>query len=327
MNEPLVSILSPCYNVEQYLPQCIESIINQTYNNLQIVMIDDGSSDGTWNVLLNYAGKDSRIEVCRQENQGVASTRNNLLDKVKGEYVLFVDSDDWIEPDMVEFLVGKSLTHRADIVVCGMVKNNAIPCGEYTEELMDQETTIKKFLFHKELSGSLCNKLVKTSLLQGIRFDARISYGEDALFCWHVLQRVKTVVQTDRQLYHYRMNANSLSHLNWTPEKKGSGHLVWEAITNETQTLWPQYLNIAKARFAMEDFWGLYYAAICDYPYDDEIAKRQKHVRNSLSLIKHSGLMSRNKLFFALIICRRYGFGSFLKMIRKIKGQDTNIQY
>ena len=61
MNEPLVSILSPCYNVEQYLPQCIESIINQTYNNLQIVMIDDGSSDGTWNVLLNYAGKDSRI--------------------------------------------------------------------------------------------------------------------------------------------------------------------------------------------------------------------------------------------------------------------------
>ena len=311
-DKPLISLLIPCYNVEQYLPQCIESIINQTYNNLQIVMIDDGSSDGTWNVLLNYAGKDSRIEVYRQENQGVASTRNNLLDEVKGEYVLFVDSDDWIEPDMVEFLVEKSLTHRADIVVCGMVKNNAIPCGEYTEELMDQETTIKKFLFHKELSGSLCNKLVKTSLLQGIRFDARISYGEDALFCWHVLQRVKTVVQTDRQLYHYRMNANSLSHLNWTPEKKGSGHLVWERIADDTKQFWPQYFDISETNFAISDMWQLYYAIISQYPFDKHIAELQKHVRENILLILRSNLINFKKKVFVIVVSFNYKLCRFL---------------
>lgn len=314
----LVSILIPVFNVEKYLPWCLDSLVQQTYRSLQIVCLDDGSSDGSWNVLQNYAGKDSRIEVYRQENQGVASTRNNLLDKVKGEYVLFVDSDDWVELDMVEFLVGKSLTHRADIVVCGMVKNNATPDGEYTEELMDQETTIKKFLFHKELSGSLWNKLVKTSLLQGIRFDTRISYGEDALFCWHVLQRVKTVVQTDRQLYHYRMNANSLSHLNWTPEKKGSGHLVWEAITNETQTLWPQYHNIAKARFAMEDFWGLYFAALCNYPKDREIKRRQDNVKKNLPLIIQYRLDSIFKILAAFVLCRSYDAGSIIRLIKQI---------
>lgn len=305
--KPLISLLIPCYNVEQYLPQCIESIINQTYNNLQIVMIDDGSSDGTWNVIQNYAGKDSRIEVYRQENQGVASTRNNLLDKVKGEYVLFVDSDDWIEPDMVEFLVGKSLTHQADIVVCGMVKNNAIPDGEYTEELLDQETTIKKFLLHKELSGSLCNKLVKTGLLQGIRFDARISYGEDALFCWHVLQRVKTVVQTDRQLYHYRMNANSLSHLNWTPEKKGSGHLVWERIADDSKQFWPQYWDISLTRAALEDMWALYYASISGYPKDYHICFRQRNVRNNLRRILRSDMATRNMKLYAFASSISYG--------------------
>lgn len=317
LDKPIISILSPCYNVEQYLPQCIESIINQTYKNLQIVMIDDGSSDGTWNVLQKYADKYSRIEVYHQENQGVASTRNNLLDKVKGDYVLFVDSDDWIEPDMVEFLVEKSLTHQADIVICGMVKNDAIPNKEYTEELLDQETTIKKFLFHKDLSGSLWNKLVKTSLLQEIRFDARISYGEDALFCWDALQRTRIVVQTDRQLYHYRMNENSLSHLNWTPEKKGSGHLAWQRIVENTEVLWPQYVNIAKARYAIEDMWGLFYASLADYPYDDHIKDRQKNVRNNLGLIRKSGMVTLRMIVTAYALAYWYALGKLLKYMMK----------
>lgn len=315
-SNPLVSILIPIYNAENYLECCLNAIINQTHKNLQIVMIDDGSSDGTWNVLQKYADKDSRIEVYHQENQGVASTRNNLLDKVKGDYVLFVDSDDWIEPDMVEFLVEKSLTYQADIVICGMVKNDAIPNKEYTEELLDQETTIKKFLFHKDLSGSLWNKLVKTSLLQGIRFDARISYGEDALFCWDVLQRTRIVVQTDRQLYHYRMNENSLSHLNWTPEKKGSGHLVWEKIVSDTSVLWPEYVEIAKARFAMEDFWGIYFAALCNYQEDKEIKLRQYNVKKNLPLIFKYKLDSKIKMLVAFVLCRYYGAGSIIRLIK-----------
>ena len=121
MKEPLVTILSPCYNVEVYLPECLDSILNQTYKNLQIVLIDDGSTDHTWSILKDYSSKDSRIEIYHQENQGVSITRNNLLDKVKGDYVLFVDSDDWIELNMVEFLVNNAQSNRADIVSCACV--------------------------------------------------------------------------------------------------------------------------------------------------------------------------------------------------------------
>lgn len=311
----LVSILLPVYNVEQYLPLCLDSVINQTYKNLQIVLIDDGSKDGSWAIMQEYAKRDNRIEIYHQENQGVAATRNHLLEKVKGDYVLFVDSDDWIELNMVEFLVEKSRTKDADIVVCGMVKNDEACGEEYREEVMDQETTVKKFLFHKELSGSLWNKLVKTSLLQDIRFDNRISYGEDALFCWYVLQRVHTVVQTDKQLYHYRMNDTSISHQNWTPEKKGSGHLVWTKIVEETSELWPQYLSIATARCAMEDFWAIYFAAINNYPFDKEIVIRQQNVRKGLAYIISHKIDSWTKILSAFVLCRWYGFGAVLKIL------------
>lgn len=314
-NKPLVSILSPCYNVELFLPQCIDSIVNQTYKKLQIVLIDDGSKDGTWRIMQENAARDSRIEVYHQENQGVASTRNHLLEKVNGEYFLFVDSDDWCEQSMVEFLVGKALTNEADIVVCGMVKNDDVCSEEYFEVKMDREDTVRKFLFHKELSGSLCNKLVKTSLLHGIRFDNRISYGEDALFCWNILQRVNSVVQTSKQLYHYRMNDSSLSHLNWTPEKKGSGHLAWSKIVSDTLIMWPNYLHIAKARFAMEDFWGIYFAAMCKYPFDDEIEIRQKNIRKNLKHIISVKIDSWTKIMSATILCRWYGFGALLKIV------------
>lgn len=300
-HRPLISILSPCYNVEAFLPQCIDSIIKQTYTNLQIVLIDDGSNDDTWSVMQHYADNDTRIEIYHQHNQGVSSTRNHLLEKVKGDYVLFVDSDDWIEPDMVSFLVGKAMAGEADIVVCGMVKNDDTPKADYTEEVLDQDTTVKKFLFHKEMSGSLWNKLIKTSLLHGLRFDRRISYGEDALFCWHVLQRAHVIVFTDRQLYHYRMNENSLSHLNWTPEKKGSGHLVWQAITDDTRTLWPQYQHIAKTNYAISDMWQLYYARGSNYPIDDNIRMLQKNVRKHLLMIFLSDIVNLKKKIFALV--------------------------
>lgn len=301
----LVSILLPVYNVEQYLPQCLDSVINQTYKNLQIVLIDDGSKDGSWAIIQEYAKRDNRIEIYHQENQGVAATRNHLLEKVKGDYVLFVDSDDWIELDMVEFLVEKSRTKDADIVVCGMVKNDEACSEEYREEVMDQETTVKKFLFHKELSGSLWNKLVKTSLLQDIRFDNRISYGEDALFVWRILQKVNKVLLTDKTFYHYRINDSSISHASYD-ERKMSGHFVWEMLAREAKELWPQYADIAEANYAISDMWQLYFAKQCNYIKDDNIRLFQRNVRTHLPMIYRSGLINMKKMIFATIASFSY---------------------
>lgn len=328
-NNPLVSILLPVYNTSAYLNQCLDSVLAQTYTNLQVVLVDDGSKDNSLEICQRYAAKDSRIEVYHQENQGVATARNVLLSKIKGDYFLFVDSDDWIELDMVEFLITRATEDGADLVTCEMVKNDNRPSETFNVETWTQEHVIKEFLRHVSFNGSLCNKLSRSQLLKrNPRFNTRISYGEDAIFCWELLKEAKgSIVVTDRQLYHYRMNAASLSHLNWTPERKGSGSITWSLISEDACKLYPQYADIVKARYAIEDMWGLYYASIANYPHDAEIAKRQKHVRKSFNLINHSGLISKNKLFFAWITCRWYGFGWVLRLLRQLKGQDKNIKY
>ena len=211
---PLVSVLIPVYNTEKYLPACLESIAGQTYPNLQVVVVDDGSKDASLSIAQEYAAKHPFIEVYHQENAGVAAARNNLLSHVKGEYVLFVDSDDWIEPDMVDFLVKKAKEYKVDMVTCGRVVNDDLPKVECSiVELWNQEHVIKEFLRHVSFNGSLCNKLIRVDLLHDVKFHFGISYGEDALFVWNVLQHVKQVLVTDKELYHYQMNALK-AHLN-----------------------------------------------------------------------------------------------------------------
>lgn len=155
----LVSVLIPVYNVAQYLPKCLDSIVNQTYQQLQVVVVDDGSSDNSLSIVKDYAAKYPFVEVYHQENAGVAAARNNLLSHVKGDYILFVDSDDWLELDMIEFLISKIERYKVDVVTCGMVVNDTAVRKEYKQECWNQEVTIQKFLFHKELSGSLWNFL------------------------------------------------------------------------------------------------------------------------------------------------------------------------
>ena len=317
-NNPLISILVPIYNVESYLSQCLDSIINQTYNNLQIVLIDDGSKDNSWDIMQDYATRDYRIEIYQQGNLGVATTRNHLLEKIKGDFFLFVDSDDWIELDMVEFLINKSNANKSDIVVCSNVINDGIPKIAYKEELWHQEKVIKEFLRHTNFNGSLWNKLINVKLLKNNpTFHREISYGEDALFTWQIIQDIQNIVVTDKQLYHYRMNETSLSHAKWSPNKMGTGHIVWEQIEKVTKEKYPQFTDIASTSFLVSDMWQLYYAALSNYPKDEYINMYQRHVKNNLDLIRKTDTITRNKKIFAEIISRYYKLGSLLAKLSR----------
>ena len=309
-----VTILTPCYNVGRFLPKYFETVLGQTYHNLQVVLIDDGSNDNTWTVMQEYAARDSRVEVYHQENQGVAATRNNLLDKVKGDYVLFVDSDDWIELDMVEYLVEVALKYKSKFVMCDRVINDAKPKHSEPEiKILSQEQAVHDFLRHEYFVGSLWNKLLDGSLFHNVRFLCGISYGEDALFCWGILQKVNHVVVTDRQLYHYRMNEGSISHSKWSPEIKGTGNVVWNTISKETKQLWPNFYNIAKAKYVIEDMWALIFASMSGYPFDVQTKHRQEHLRDNLALVRRSGLINMKKIIAAYALAYCYNSGKLLR--------------
>ena len=315
----MVSILIPIYNAEKFLPGCLLSVLSQTYSDLQIVLIDDGSKDGSWQLCQEYAAKDNRIEAWHQENKGVAETRDNLLKKVKGDYVLFVDSDDWIEYDMVEYMLSLAKETDAEMVMCDRVINDTKPSTKDPEiKVLSQEEAISDFLYHKYFVGALWNKLFKKSVVDGESFHKDIWYGEDALFTWDVLQKVSKVAISDKQLYHFCMNEESISHQSFG-YKKITGHKTWNIITNEVEDKWPKYLSIAQGTYGLQDMYLLRAASQGGYKKDEHIKIIQDTVKRYLPKILSRSDIGFKDRFYTRVICRWYGFGKIYYTLNKLK--------
>lgn len=297
----MVSILVPVYNASSYLDDCVKSLVGQTYSDLQIVMINDGSTDDSWNVMKRLSRQDSRIEIYSQPNSGVAATRNRLLDKVRGDFVLFVDSDDWIELQTVEILMTEQVKDDYDMVVYQMV--NALADAE---GLFTREQAVKLFLEHKHMNGSLCNKLIRSSLFKGRYFDETVTYGEDAMMVWQVLQRVQQVRVIRDHLYHVRVNADSLSRRPFN-KNKCSVYTVWDYICGGVDEAWPQYSDLAHARTACELTLVLRDAVKSGYNDRTYIRPVQDVIRRDEHLITATGLSSYKMRAFAWLVSHHYG--------------------
>ena len=288
---------------------------------MQIVIIDDGSIDNTIEICKLYSDKDNRIEYYTQSNQGVSATRNNLLQKVKGDYVLFVDADDWIELDMVEHLVSLATKYSAGMIMCDRVINDTNPVETSPNtKILSQDEAVKDFLYHDYFIGSLWNKLIKTSLLKDKSFNKAISYGEDALFVWNVLQDVDTVVVSTKQLYHYRINEASISHQSFG-EKKLTGHLTWQLITDDVRQSWPQYLDIALGTFALQDMYLLRAASQSNYAMCPSIKEIQNNIKNNIKYLKQSRTLTLNEYIYIHAICHLYFFGKIYYLLHKLKNK------
>lgn len=310
-----VSVLIPAYNASLYLSECLDSILAQTYNDMQIVVIDDGSTDDTLSIARRYSLADSRVEVYTQPNQGVAVTRNNLLDKATGEYTLFVDADDWIENEMVERLCEIIVSSQADIAMCGVIGiTDNQPVQRIKDEagfvIWERNEFLKKFLFHRELTGSLCNKLVKTSLLH--RFTPGITYGEDAMVMWQVLLKANSMAVTHNQYYNYRMNPQSVSHAGGI-EKKMSVIPVWESIISNVPDGQKKLYNLARGRFGAEITLILYeQTKLANSQYFPDIQTLRLQLRKHLNMMLLSHVVTLKFLVFAFLAASNWKLAKFI---------------
>ena len=212
----LVSIIIPVYKVQQYLPRCIESVLNQTYKNFELILVDDGSPDNSGAICDEYAKKDSRIKVIHKQNGGVSSARNAGIKIAQGEFINFVDSDDWIPNDSLENLINLQKENNVDFV-CGTVKiynaNNPtrrIPfISKYIDFTQMTSTDAEIFLFNVYRSPYL--KLFKNSILKkyGVLFDVSVPIGEDSIFVYGYLSKCKTMQTGDCVVYNYIKNDQS----------------------------------------------------------------------------------------------------------------------
>ena len=218
MDAPVISIVVPVYKAEPYLRGCLDSIIGQTYQNLQIILVDDGSPDGCGAICDEYAEKDGRILVIHKENGGVSSARNAGLEAAKGEWIGFVDADDRLEADMYEYLFGRAREHDADMVQCGFFQDE--PAGTERMYCASVETVLAGSgeSFCKagwdSISSNIWNKLYSASVLKGIFFDPSYFMGEDLLFNLRVLLRgVRKFVLGTEAKYHYVQHESSICHM------------------------------------------------------------------------------------------------------------------
>ena len=290
----MVSILVPVYNASKYLRQCVDSLTGQTYTDLQIVLIDDGSTDDSWELMQEMAQEDPRLEVYSQPNCGVAATRNHLLEKVKGDFVLFVDSDDWIELNTIEVLLKEQQKGDFDIVMFKESGN-----GDGNVVLYDKQQSIKLFLEHQLFRGMLWNKFFKSMLLSGITFDYSILYGEDAAFVWQILQRVSNVAFVNKSFYHYGENEESLSRQTFNSIKLSS-YKVWDLIARETDEQWPKYSEIAHAQLAYQLTQVLLASIVDKYYIENDLrVSIQKLIRRDWALMKNYGHTSSKMNLFS----------------------------
>lgn len=208
-NEPLVSVIVPCYKVEQYLPNCVESILNQTYNNWEIILVDDGSPDNCGEICDRYALKDCRIKVVHKTNGGLSSARNAGMKIMQGEYVTFLDSDDFLHRDAIQTLVRYAKQYGAQIVQCSFTRGyeTVFPAWNGKEKVdeYDNHTIFIKFV----AKIIVCGKLYKCELLDDITMPEGI-INEDDWTTWKIYYRAKKIVVTNRPLYYYTVNPGSI---------------------------------------------------------------------------------------------------------------------
>ena len=210
----LISVIVPVYNVKEYLVDCIESIVNQTYRNLEIILVDDGSTDGSSTICDEYGLKDKRIRIIHKVNGGLSSARNAGLDCANGAYISFVDSDDWLEQDFYRILYGAIKAANADIAVCGRYL-----VSEYGKEKMFCSDEQNIFSRKEALREIFClglvdvaawDKLYRRSVLDGVRFpDGEIN--EDTAVVYKVFNKVKLLVHVGMPLYNYRVRIGSIT--------------------------------------------------------------------------------------------------------------------
>lgn len=221
-NYPLISLIIPCYNAEQTLKKCLTSVIEQSYSNVEIIIVDDGSTDGTSKIYEEFKNTDERITIISQDNSGVSKARNKGVKAATGAYICFVDSDDWVETNYCSELYHLLVTENADIAIVEASyedQNGKVvfdkPISD--EKVFDGKRALSLLLEDKVIQSHPWGKLYKAPFLKKVNFPENIKCFEDYSTLFKIFDKAVKVVRTNDKLYHYIQHDDSLSH-NLSPE-------------------------------------------------------------------------------------------------------------
>ena len=217
MEKPLISIIIPVYKVEKYLEKCIKSVLSQTYKNLQIILVDDGSPDNCGNICDDYARVDNRIEVIHKANGGLSDARNVGLKAARGEYIGFVDSDDYVSNEMFENLYNTLISNDVDVSICNFYividNKNIIKNADNGVKIYNKLEILKEILLDKKIQSYAWNKLYKRELFEDIEYPIGKKY-EDIGTTFYILEKCNKIVVSGSPEYYYLTRGDSIVNNN-----------------------------------------------------------------------------------------------------------------
>lgn len=308
MNKALISVIIPVYNAEKYIDKCLQSIVKQTFeNNIEILVVNDGSTDNTTEILEKLSKKIPNLRVFHIENGGVSNARNIGISKAVGEYITFVDADDWLELNCYEEMYKEAVKSGADIVAAGIYiddEHSSVTTRELCESnvCIDGKTAVRNYLYGT-VDVHVWNKLIKRSIASKHCFDSTIKIGEDKLYTFECLVDAQKVFLMSNCYYHYVLNETSAVHQKFS-EKNLHDIAVSNRILEITGSKYEDLIPYAECMFVNVEC-RLLSDIVCNSLFDEykEVYEFTKRDVRKFSVIKCARFSSR-KHFIGLVIAK-----------------------
>lgn len=295
METALISVIVPVYNVAQYLEKSIASIQQQTYQNLEIILVDDGATDESGHLCEQIAEQDERILVYHKENEGLSQARNDGLKQAHGDYVIFIDSDDYIHPEMIASLYQQLVKEDADVSSCGVMNvyaNSESPQTENQDDyfVCDTETFLREYLIGEKIPGTICNKLIKKEIAAQLTFPKGLIY-EDAYYHFDLIKVAKKYVVNTKPYYYYFHRGDSITTKPYA-EKDLAYIDIYQKFYIEVVKEYPNLTEVAFFRLAYAHFFILDKMLL-----DDNFKEFKDYPRIYGYLKKHAFAIFKNTIF------------------------------
>ncbi|MGN1123077.1 MAG: glycosyltransferase family 2 protein [Eubacterium sp.] len=297
MTEKLISIVVPVYKVEQYLDRCVESIVSQTYKNLEIIIVDDGSPDNCPQMCDEWAKKDNRIKVIHKENGGVASARNVGIAAATGKYITFIDSDDYVEKNLISHYISQG--DDGDVYVCDFQYNNDCEAFDYSSNQISKADALKCIAKGDYKYGIMCNKLYKTDIAKQITVPD-LACCEDLVFNYYFFKnsKVENIYESSAKLYHYYVNLNSKTHNDFSIG-------AFDAVKSKVTIIECEKgssLELYAVKGLVSSCFVVISGIIQNNKYLDKFEELRMYVKNYLKMIISSPVFSRGDKIKAVLL-------------------------